>query len=507
MKFKNTNISATNTIQKKYLLIYFVISILFMLCLSTSTSPLYNIPYAGDTAMFQTIGKYWAEGSLPYVDLWDSKGPLIFAVNALGYLLTGQRWGIMIIQVICLFITLIMIDRIISQYITGKKVLLFSLLFLGAYSLVYANNCTEEYILPLLTASLYGFTVYIENARKNNYVHNPLWSLLYGITFAACFLTRLTNALGICGGVFVIVCMLIISKNFKNLFQNAIMFIAGFLILTLPFLLYFYFNHAFNDFLYGTFTYNLEYAGNSHFKIYGNGILAVLASIFSFMSGPIVAVIGIICLFKKSLLKGFMYIFIGLLPFIWFIKSNGYLHYAIITIPYYGLIISAVYKEFIQKNKKSKIIKILLMSVCILQCAFGVLYTGKNTLISIYNNSNIHEVSEYNKVETNIIKMIPESERDSFIAYNTNNGIYLQMDIKPCYPYFTMQDWAISCNNSLGTLVTEAYSSCKAKWILVEDNGTELCIDDILKEHYSIAYEENKPFSSTVVYKLYKLNN
>lgn len=93
------------------------------------------------------------------------------------------------------------------------------------------------------------------------------------------------------------------------------MFIAGFLILTLPFLLYFYFNHAFNDFLYGTFTYNLEYAGNSHFKIYGNGILAVLASIFSFMSGPIVAVIGIICLFKKSLLKGFMYIFIGLLPF------------------------------------------------------------------------------------------------------------------------------------------------------------------------------------------------
>ena len=104
MKFKNTNISATNTIQKKYLLIYFVISILFMLCLSTSTSPLYNIPYAGDTAMFQTIGKYWAEGSLPYVDLWDSKGPLIFAVNALGYLLTGQRWGIMIIQVICLFI-------------------------------------------------------------------------------------------------------------------------------------------------------------------------------------------------------------------------------------------------------------------------------------------------------------------------------------------------------------------------------------------------------------------
>jgi len=151
------------------------------------------------------------------------------------------------------------------------------------------------------------------------------------------------------------------------------------------------------------FTYNLEYAGNSHFKIYGNGILAVLASIFSFMSGPIVAVIGIICLFKKSLLKGFMYIFIGLLPFIWFIKSNGYLHYAIITIPYYGLIISAVYKEFIQKNKKSKIIKILLMSVCILQCAFGVLYTGKNTLISIYNNSNIHEVSEYK----NIIKLKP----------------------------------------------------------------------------------------------------
>ena len=78
------------------------------------------------------------------------------------------------------------------------------------------------------------------------------------------------------------------------------------------------------------------------------------------------------------------------------------------------------------------------------------------------------------------------------------------MDIKPCYPYFTMQDWAISCNETLGELVTEEYSSCKAKWILVEDNGSKLWIDDILNQNYVLAAERDKPFG-TNVYKLYKL--
>ena len=55
-----------------------VLAALFVSAFSYGTSPFYVNHAFSDSAMFQVIGKGWAEGSLPYVDLWDSKGPLIF---------------------------------------------------------------------------------------------------------------------------------------------------------------------------------------------------------------------------------------------------------------------------------------------------------------------------------------------------------------------------------------------------------------------------------------------
>ena len=74
-------------------IIIFVASLCFLLLFSSSTRPGSPDPIAGDQAMFMTIGKYWAKGVLPYVGLWDSKGPIIFFINALGYLIFGSKTG------------------------------------------------------------------------------------------------------------------------------------------------------------------------------------------------------------------------------------------------------------------------------------------------------------------------------------------------------------------------------------------------------------------------------
>ena len=49
--------------------------------------------------MFQTIGKYWAQGDLPYVELFDHKGPMIFLINAAGYYLAGKI-GVFFLQIL-----------------------------------------------------------------------------------------------------------------------------------------------------------------------------------------------------------------------------------------------------------------------------------------------------------------------------------------------------------------------------------------------------------------------
>ena len=67
-------------------LLFVLSGLVWALFFSKTTSPLYtDVGY--DSAMFQTIGKYWAQGYLPYVDLFDHKGPLIFFINAVGYAL------------------------------------------------------------------------------------------------------------------------------------------------------------------------------------------------------------------------------------------------------------------------------------------------------------------------------------------------------------------------------------------------------------------------------------
>ena len=89
-----------------FILILFIISVLFVLIMSYSTSPLYPYYFGGDSAQFQTIGKGWSMGMIPYKNMFDHKGPIIFFVDMLGFLLTGTSFGIMLLQIIFMFFTL-----------------------------------------------------------------------------------------------------------------------------------------------------------------------------------------------------------------------------------------------------------------------------------------------------------------------------------------------------------------------------------------------------------------
>ena len=80
-----------------FLLLCFL-SFIFLAFFSVSTSFLYDYPKSIDSHVYQVIGKLWNEGYLPYVDVWDHKGPVIYFINAIGYALTGNKYGVFIIQ-------------------------------------------------------------------------------------------------------------------------------------------------------------------------------------------------------------------------------------------------------------------------------------------------------------------------------------------------------------------------------------------------------------------------
>ena len=81
------------------LIVSAAVSAVFLLFASPYTTPL-NRYYGYDSAFFLLIGKGIRHGMLPYLDLYDQKGPMIFYINALGYLLTDSRLGVFLLQVV-----------------------------------------------------------------------------------------------------------------------------------------------------------------------------------------------------------------------------------------------------------------------------------------------------------------------------------------------------------------------------------------------------------------------
>lgn len=89
------------------MLLCLVLALVFVSLFSYGTSPFYTNHASSDSAMFQVIGRGWAEGRLPYADLWDSKGPLIFFINAVGFWLTGSATGVYLLQIASLTFTFV----------------------------------------------------------------------------------------------------------------------------------------------------------------------------------------------------------------------------------------------------------------------------------------------------------------------------------------------------------------------------------------------------------------
>ena len=173
-------------------LFWLVIAAGFVFLFSYSTSPLYPTYYGNDSAQFQTIGKCWLKGAIPYRDLFDHKGPWIFFINMLGYLLTGTKYGIFLIQIVCMWISLYFLYKTAKYglhrtgYALGTVLVSMFFLFLN-----YGEaNLTEEYCLPFICASAYYIYVYF---NEEYHQHSPRAAFLYGMAFCVCFYTRVTN--------------------------------------------------------------------------------------------------------------------------------------------------------------------------------------------------------------------------------------------------------------------------------------------------------------------------
>jgi len=162
-----------------------LLAVLSAVILWSSAPPVQRIPRR-DSSVFLYIGEQILAGQLPYRDIWDHKGPVIYYLNALGlYLAGGSRWGVWALELLSLFaaakLGFILMRESFGALpaIWGSALWLFSLSFV-----LQRGNYTEEFGLPFQFLAIYAFTVIV----RRGVVFWP--SLLLGVASATLLLLR-----------------------------------------------------------------------------------------------------------------------------------------------------------------------------------------------------------------------------------------------------------------------------------------------------------------------------
>ena len=76
----------------------------------------------GDSAIFVYIGERMLAGKIPYVDLFDHKGPVLFFIQYLGLLLSpGSTNGIWVLEVVNMFFTLLLLTALCREMTPSKS--------------------------------------------------------------------------------------------------------------------------------------------------------------------------------------------------------------------------------------------------------------------------------------------------------------------------------------------------------------------------------------------------
>lgn len=376
-----------------------ILATLYVMFISMSTSPLYYVRSI-DSQIFQYIGFALTQGKVPYTDIFDHKGLLIYWIDALGILIS-KDWGIMLLQIIHLTLTLLVwfkmwksVKPIWLQY----ALLPFMLLCLYPY---YGDgNLTEEWSLLMLSLP---YMLYMNNVSYGRKHFSSAQLVITGLCMGGIALLRLNNMAPVCGLVLYCGIEALLKKEYRYFIKSFALIFTGFalpVIAAVAFMWVIGGWQGVEDMCFANITFNLEYSNDRMLwnKIDGESLKFIyktfLPSVF-------------LLFFVKQKYNVVMPTLISFIV-VFFTLGTPHWHYQMVIVP-----LIAVSVSVIMECRKLSIIFLSLMFLCYIKTVykqFGIFpippnYRAGNTYLECFNK---------------VIAPIPESERD--MVWNFNGG-------------------------------------------------------------------------------------
>lgn len=409
-----------------------------------------------DVGIFRTIGKCWADGGVPYVDIFDQKGPILYMIYAFAALIGPSKWPIFIIE--CLTLTL----SASLFYKTGTTLgcskcnsRLAAVIVLFATVLFSEMGGTvEEFSLPFELLPLWLIARYLkDNSRP------LLWySFFTGICFGCVSLIRINDNAIIVGLCLTLAFILVKQKEFKLLIKISLSFLAGLIVALLPFFIYFAANGALFAMLDSVFhvgwLYKLHWDVKFSFPTL-HFIIIYSASIFSLVAALYFAKDRSARIVMSAMAVGF------LINIVLNLGGACYLHYAVMFTPF----VAAMWFFF----KRSR----LIVYAAFIVLGAEEIYIDRAGILNRLR-SVVFTVSERDPV-IDALSFIPLEERDSIYLCGSIGvvDIPLSLGYLPVGKYFFQQYSYGQLSDSLHRDIIDDFRESSPLWVISEAEDSE----------------------------------
>ena len=331
-------------------------------------------------------------GLVPYKDLLEQKGPILYLIYGIGYLITSKSFlGVFIIecffQSICLFYAYKIVKLFINEKYTFIILPIMFTTVTTCNSFAHGGSA-EEFCFPFFMISLYYFLNYLKNKEMNSKI-----IFINGIIAGIVFLIKYN----LCGFWLSWMMFLffdyIFQKKFKDSFKYCFLFLVGMSIPFILFSIYFIMGNGFREFIYTYFYLNItKYGNNNGYSIFRKMISSISIFINNILNGNGILIcslfLGVIIFIGASIknIKNKIYLFLMILISIifTFIGGQNLIYYSLVWILFTLLAWIQLFKWFDQmfpKVKNFKYIYLIMIPTFIFSIYFSYHHANYRTLL------------------------------------------------------------------------------------------------------------------------------
>lgn len=417
--------------QTQLFLLFIYTAVVVFFC--SKMSPFYPIQEWSDVNLYFNIGKAIMNGQTLYTESFDPKGPLIFFIYGIGYLISNNSFmGVFLIQILIWFVLVsacYFTARLYLSKIYSLTVGVFFLLIFMSHTL--QGGAAEEFITAYMSVSLYLFIRYFRKPQQHKVFHMYIHGLMWGLVF----FTKFNLVVFWIFPLIAIGLILLFQKEYKNLMLNILFFLLGAITIAIPITLYFVYKGALKGAIDVYFILNTGFRIGTLESIINKIAISFYQRLrFETIEFVIILLGAFIFPFlkiknniaKRSIPLAFLSIFA-------IVFMAGYVYYY--SIPYYlfailGCIVIALFISKYIKLRESLIVAIVILFIGVCFSTYRKEFFGKYQVMASSKSKNV--------IEKFVPTITKEEDRSLLnLGFDDANALFTYAQILPNTQYFT----------------------------------------------------------------------